>query len=32
MTQPSYDLTNYRFYEDDNTEDANTALGSGNNE
>ena len=33
MTQPTYDLLNYRFYEDDGTgEDDQTALGTGNNE
>ena len=33
MTQPTYDLLNFRFYDDDNTgEDDQTALGTGNNQ
>ena len=33
MTQPSYDLLNFRFYEDDGIDEATqTALGTGNNQ
>ena len=33
MTQPTYDLLNFRYYDDDGTgEDDQTALGTGNNQ